>query len=303
MKKPAPTAPLPSPAALVLSLAGINRCPYCHDTVSVDGMDWRACAGCLARHHESCWGESGACGSCGGQASLTRSSTRPARRIPVLLAAFVLVGLALVAAFAFVPTSPVRTRAAPIVYDVTIGAVVDDVPGQFGAKVVRVGVGTPADLAGLVPGDLIQTLNGVPVGDTIDLNRALSVHAPGEVVRLGVRTFDDKGKKVPVQLTGRTPPSDMLEAEAVESVFGLLGARVATTPGGAVRIDEVLVGTIGGPDLAEGDVIESVDRQPVSSAGQLQGLLSEHAPGDTILLGLRHPYGDGSILRIHLVGR
>ncbi len=43
-----------------------NRCPFCHDDLNVEEEVWIACSGCLARHHEACWTEGGACGSCGG---------------------------------------------------------------------------------------------------------------------------------------------------------------------------------------------------------------------------------------------
>lgn len=43
-----------------------NRCPYCHDDLELEEEAWIACAGCLARHHEGCWAEGGACGACGG---------------------------------------------------------------------------------------------------------------------------------------------------------------------------------------------------------------------------------------------
>jgi len=41
-----------------------NRCPYCHDDVSVEATDWVSCRGCQARHHDSCWDELGVCASC-----------------------------------------------------------------------------------------------------------------------------------------------------------------------------------------------------------------------------------------------
>lgn len=48
------------------------RCPYCHDAPPRTG---RVCAGCLARHHDACWREAGACASCGQGAALV--SERP----------------------------------------------------------------------------------------------------------------------------------------------------------------------------------------------------------------------------------
>ncbi len=54
------------------------RCPFCHEGVRVADSDWVACAGCLARHHDACWGEGGRCGACGGGERLSRTSAAPA---------------------------------------------------------------------------------------------------------------------------------------------------------------------------------------------------------------------------------
>lgn len=42
------------------------RCPYCHEGVDPGDPTWVACGACLARHHEACWDERGACSTCGG---------------------------------------------------------------------------------------------------------------------------------------------------------------------------------------------------------------------------------------------
>jgi hypothetical protein len=42
-----------------------NRCPFCHDEIVIEAVDWVSCHRCQARHHDACWSESGACGSCG----------------------------------------------------------------------------------------------------------------------------------------------------------------------------------------------------------------------------------------------
>lgn len=42
------------------------RCPYCHEGVDPGDPTWVACGACLARHHDACWDERGACSTCGG---------------------------------------------------------------------------------------------------------------------------------------------------------------------------------------------------------------------------------------------
>lgn len=43
----------------------LARCPYCHDALAPETAGWVACRACLARHHQDCWKESLACGTCG----------------------------------------------------------------------------------------------------------------------------------------------------------------------------------------------------------------------------------------------
>ena len=74
MKDKPEGASQPEPQQEVTRKLGLNRCPFCHDDVSVEQNDWVACRDCLARHHSACWEEGAACGSCG---STTALETRP----------------------------------------------------------------------------------------------------------------------------------------------------------------------------------------------------------------------------------
>lgn len=51
----APPQPRPAPQ---------GRCPFCHE--DVDARACVVCALCLARHHDDCWDEGGACAACRG---------------------------------------------------------------------------------------------------------------------------------------------------------------------------------------------------------------------------------------------
>ncbi len=48
----------------------VQRCPFCHSSVSPETEDLVACKQCLARHHRACWDESHRCSSCSGTVPL-----------------------------------------------------------------------------------------------------------------------------------------------------------------------------------------------------------------------------------------
>ena len=74
-----------------------------------------------------------------------------------------------------------------------IGVLVDDAPLSAGAHVVTVETGTPADNAGLVPGDVINSLGGQAVQSATSLTNLMQRHHPGQRVQLG--WTDTSGQK------------------------------------------------------------------------------------------------------------
>jgi hypothetical protein len=67
-----------------------SPCARCH--ADVDGDRLVVCAGCRARHHPSCWLESGSCAHCGGQSG--RGAPRPSLKNVVAGASLILYALA-----------------------------------------------------------------------------------------------------------------------------------------------------------------------------------------------------------------
>lgn len=67
---------------------------------------------------------------------------------------------------------------------VDIPAVDDSTPREQGVMVARVIPGSPADLAGLRPGDLLLQLDGTPILDAIDLRNREAALQPGTRARL-----------------------------------------------------------------------------------------------------------------------
>src|SRR4051812_43141728 len=69
----------PSPPKIDLHQSP-TRCPFCHEGIERTRERWVACAGCLARHHEECWNESGRCSSCQVEMRLEIAASVPAPR-------------------------------------------------------------------------------------------------------------------------------------------------------------------------------------------------------------------------------
>lgn len=181
-----------------------TRCPFCReDALSTQAAV--ACEACLARHHAACWSESGSCGACGHRTPLIRAAPRP-RRARAVMGALVLLLLGaglgrftadrsgtrsegasapVTAPPAEAPRTPgwERARATRRATDAVLrrlGIVLEDM------VVESVRAGTPAH--GLVPEQwAIESVNGVPVEDVIELGDALAIHPEGARVRLGVR--------------------------------------------------------------------------------------------------------------------
>jgi S1-C subfamily serine protease len=65
-----------------------------------------------------------------------------------------------------------------------LGVGLDDAPGG-GAKIVSILPGKPADLAGLVNGDVITSLNGVSISSRADVRRTVLSLVPGQTVPIG----------------------------------------------------------------------------------------------------------------------
>jgi serine protease Do len=164
-----------------------------------------------------------------------------------------------------------------------------------GALVESVEPGSPADKAGVKPGDVIVALDGQEVPRSEDLPRMVARHAPGTAVKVTLvrdkqkRTLDmtlatlteegDHGDAQPAPGTGSAERSSALGIAVAEELGKVVVARVSSD----------------GPSdgkLRPGDVIEEVDRQPVTTSSDLAAKVRA-APADRpVLLKVRR--GDQS---------
>jgi serine protease Do len=169
-------------------------------------------------------------------------------------------------------------------------------PTAAGAALPSIEPGSPAEKAGLQPGDVVTAVNGDPVADANSLRLRISRTAPGTPVRLTVNRPEGQ-KEVTVNL-GTLPSQDKNE-DGQPDLRG--GAR---SPLEGVSVDELdrataqqlqLPPTVRGVVVTEvdpasdayeaglrrGDVIQSVNRRPVTSIREFDAAVGR---GQTVLL-------------------
>jgi len=143
--------------------------------------------------------------------------------------------------------------------------------------------GSPAEKAGLQPGDVVLGVNGQKVDNSADLPRIIGDQKPGSVVRLSIWR-DRKARELSVTL-GEQLGEKVAAAAGAEkkndgasSKLGLAGraltAQEATrlgVPGGVVV--EAASGPAAKAGLQAGDVIVGINNQPITGIEQFRKLL------------------------------
>ncbi|RIX49468.1 MAG: DegQ family serine endoprotease [Rhodocyclales bacterium GT-UBC] len=159
-----------------------------------------------------------------------------------------------------------------------------------GALVNSVEKGSPAEKAGLEPGDVILSINGKEIINSGELPAAVAVMGAGDTARLQVwRKGANKDIEVKV---GTFSDTKVASAETPEAAKGRLGVSVrALTPEERRQADVssgVLVQNASGPaakaGIQPGDIILSVNGERITSVEQLKNLLSKAGKKVAILI-------------------
>lgn len=184
---------------------------------------------------------------------------------------------------------------------VVIQDVTQDLAAQFhlpaaeGALVSQVNRNSPAEKAGLKPGDVIVSFGGKEVHDTRQLRNLVSATLPGTSVTLGIirngtkQTVDVTIGKLSAETVATTKPT----GKAADRLAALGLGIQALTPDLAKQFNlqgekGVLIVSVepGSPasvaNLQAGDLIVEADRMPVTGIGDLQKALDKSK--DQILL-------------------
>jgi serine protease Do len=156
-----------------------------------------------------------------------------------------------------------------------------------GALVGEVKPGSPAERAGLRPGDVITKVDQTDVVRSEELPRVVARHAPGSKIRLEVlrdratRTVEvtlDEVQEETAEQRGRAPANP-----GSKTMHNDLGVQLQDAPGGKVLVTGVAPGGAADGQLEPGDVILEVNRSPVNRAGDVAKLVTAAPAGRPIL--------------------
>jgi Do/DeqQ family serine protease len=142
-----------------------------------------------------------------------------------------------------------------------------------GALIVQVESGSPAEHAGLQPGDVVTAIDGRPVEGSTDLRNIIGMSRMGDTVTV---TLLRDGKDQEVSVTIAPPaPEQLADSELVNKLQGAELQALPSTHPRYGQVHGVLVVRIkpGSPaarsGLRQGDIIFAVNRRTVSSMNEL----------------------------------
>jgi serine protease Do len=165
-----------------------------------------------------------------------------------------------------------------------IGAQIQDVTADIadslgqkdhkGALIADVTADSPADRAGLKPGDVVLEVNGHAIDDASDLSRQVALVSPGQTIHAKIRR---NGQFETLALTAGTRPSEQQLADnGGPSAAGpgerMLGMRLEPNPSGGLKVDSVSGGSdASAKGLRAGDVIRKANDRKLASVSDLSG--------------------------------
>ncbi|GJL53909.1 MAG: peptidase [Nitrospirales bacterium] len=152
----------------------------------------------------------------------------------------------------------------------------------------------PAHRAGILPGDIITTIEGTPVHTPNQLSRLVAQVGPGEtatvqIIRDGTPTTIivamGERQKTPVAASLPQHKRDVTLGIDVQTLTAALADKFELEEQAGILVSRVERGSLAHVEgLQEGDLITEVNRKPVRSVGQFSDALERVIPGDTILL-------------------
>lgn len=166
-----------------------------------------------------------------------------------------------------------------------------------GVAVTKVEPDSPAEQAGLQTGDVVVSVNGTAVKTVNELRLRISGTKPGETVKLSVQrdgkplTLAVTLKQLPSQRGGEESGPGGGEPSALEGLsVDELTPQIAQQLGLSPEVKGVVVTSVdpssdaAASGLARGDVIQSVNRRPVTSVAEFRKLFGSTGGQPVVLL-------------------
>ena len=183
-----------------------------------------------------------------------------------------------------------------------------------GALIAQVGRDSPAERAGLQPGDVITVFDGEPIETSADLPHVVGLIAPGtRVEALIVREGEEQAIGVEVGGLAADEVARVEAGAAADGSMTLLGMRIAEAEpavlselglsGGVVIREVALNSPAKEAGVRSGDILTRLGSRPISRVEDLESAAEELAPGRSVparlirgqsplFIGIRIPEAD-----------
>jgi S1-C subfamily serine protease len=177
---------------------------------------------------------------------------------------------------------------------------------RSGAQIVRVSAGSPAEKAGLKRGDVITAMDGTTFEQGEELSAIIAARKPGDTVT--IELLENRNDTRTVEVTLGENPQD--PSKAWLGVEYRMAFRIEGSTPWATR-PQILMGvrvtgvSKGGPaaeaGIARGDLLTSIDGNPVRTATEIADALRSFKPGDTLNVGVARSFDEGeTVLEVKL---
>ncbi|GAB4262046.1 MAG: hypothetical protein Kow0027_29540 [Saprospiraceae bacterium] len=150
-------------------------------------------------------------------------------------------------------------------------------------RITGVVSGKGAEAAGLQSGDVLLTINEIPLKSQDDISQLLKDKAPGDWVQV---TYERNGaiQTANIQLSESSSYKFSFERDPCKVFIGVSLSGLGADDRG-VRVSKVIDGTAAAAaGVADGDVILAMDGVPVNSFSELLTERNSHQPGEEFVL-------------------